>query len=132
MTVTLKFVGSEKEPEDGLLYQKLYETVNSAPTFEEDAVRSTSLTKRNLELLDILDAVSVVVPGPPWYQCSEARKLKPGTQVLTFTLAQFDALEGRFLHGHAQWLPQVQKRFLRPLVQRLEQARIDATQQPEK
>lgn len=109
-------------PEEAPLFQKLYETFNSHPLWPEDPVKGVARDKRNGEILDALDAMSDEdTLAEPWFQVGYARLLHTNA-TLTLTNSQLSALIEMTRAGGGMWLPSFQKKFIRPLLAKLEAA----------
>ena len=121
-TFEILFTGDDAQGQ----FQKMYEIFNATPTFEGDVARGPVLAKRNAELLDCLDEISVEddsltnFAGIPY-----ARRLKPAA-VLVLSERLRDALRGIIDHGQGAWQPWVQKKYIRPLLERIDSAKVTA------
>lgn len=111
---------------DQELFQKMYECINAAPTFEYDTAKGPALVKRNLEILDILDEGVEEIGGPHWQGDVANKRLTPGPHVYLFSVSQFEVIEKRMINGQYILTPVGQKKYILPMLQRFEEAKRKA------
>lgn len=124
-------VFDKTKPSDVERYQWLYVGLNAGSSSGQ--AQSPEQVGRGLRLLDKLDELSTPLEGfswPPYVE--EARELKKGKQELRLTTQERDSLVAAVEAAQGKFLLTVAKKYLRPVVELLRDAKTVPADDAEK